>query len=566
MAKTEVPVAIVIRTTDKASAQIAQLTASIHARFKALGPGMAQVQAGFKGIGRELGDVATKLGIAAGAVGAIGLGVKHIFEGVADKADNFAKLSAKVGASIESLQELHYAADLSGANLEQLQGGMQKLAKAAEELTRGGKTAKNLFKELGIKATDATGKIRPTDELLMKVADRFAALPDGAKKTALAMRLFGRSGTDLIPFLNEGSSGIGKLRAEFVSLGGEITTDQARAFEQFNDDTSRVKVAIDGLKNQIAIALLPHLQGAATRLVEWAKANRELIATKVHEFVDKAVVAVKSFWQGLKDFAASMQPVVDLVRGFVDAVGGGANAVKLLVGAWLTFKALKIGSELVTITGGIWKMVTALKAAEVAGGGAGGGIVGALKKGGSLLATPGGAIVAGTAAATYLGVKYNRQLTAGLEHIPGVGHRLAETFRGGSGSSTGFAERVADLQKQGLGIEQARLTAAKLMRHAYKTTGKSVADLPQEARDALAADAQSQWAQRRAARRAQGTGPLASEAPVSAADMAQLIGALRALANGGISIDINNAPPGTKVEKKGATPIDLAVGYLLGAP
>ena len=46
------------------------------------------------------------------------------------------------------------------------------------------------------------------------LADVFASLPDSATKTALAVRLLGRSGADLIPLLNGGATRLAGYRAE----------------------------------------------------------------------------------------------------------------------------------------------------------------------------------------------------------------------------------------------------------------------------------------------------------------------------------------------------------------
>jgi len=47
--------------------------------------------------------------------------------------DEFAKMSQKVGVSVESLSRLGYAAGQSGVELGQLQSGLVKLAKNASD-------------------------------------------------------------------------------------------------------------------------------------------------------------------------------------------------------------------------------------------------------------------------------------------------------------------------------------------------------------------------------------------------------------------------------------------------
>lgn len=66
----------------------------------------------------------------------------------------------------------------------------------------GSKEQIEVFSRLGVSVTDAAGQLRPTEDVLLDLADAFAAMPDGAEKSALAVKLFGKSGVELI--LNQG--------------------------------------------------------------------------------------------------------------------------------------------------------------------------------------------------------------------------------------------------------------------------------------------------------------------------------------------------------------------------
>lgn len=71
------------------------------------------------------------------------------------------------------------------------------------ELAGGGSNpAGKALAALGISATDAAGQVKGVDEVMIAVADKFAAVQDGRAKTAIAMQLFGKSGAQLIPTLN----------------------------------------------------------------------------------------------------------------------------------------------------------------------------------------------------------------------------------------------------------------------------------------------------------------------------------------------------------------------------
>jgi ribosomal protein L12E/L44/L45/RPP1/RPP2 len=209
-----------------------------------------QLDRAFSGLKGTLATLGVGLSVA---------GITAIFKSAIDKADELGKLSQKVGITVESLSALKHAAELSDVSIEQLQTGLQQLAKHAQEAQTGAGEAADTFRALGIAVKDASGNLKPTEELLLVIAERFVRMEDGAGKTALAMRLFGRSGAELIPLLNQGRTGIEALRKEAERLGIIISTDTAKAAEQFNDDLKRLTSSSDAFKIKLAEDVLPAL-------------------------------------------------------------------------------------------------------------------------------------------------------------------------------------------------------------------------------------------------------------------------------------------------------------------
>lgn len=170
-----------------------------------------------------------------------------------DTFDRVAKLAVQAGVTTESLSALGYAAELSGMNTEILATNIGKLTKGMNDASQGIGEAKKAFDTLGING----GSLDSADEALMQIADKFAAMPDGAQKTALAMQLFGRSGMQMIPFLNQGRDGLDQLRAEAEKFGIVIGSDAAKAAEQFNDNLTRLGKIGTGVFYSIANNWLP---------------------------------------------------------------------------------------------------------------------------------------------------------------------------------------------------------------------------------------------------------------------------------------------------------------------
>lgn len=255
-----------------------------------------QAFASVKGNLEGLSSAASKVnGLLAGLGAALSVaGLIAAGKAALDTADELSKLSQKTGISVESLSLLKPIAEQSGISMEGLAKGLQKLATAMVGAASGSAEQVGTFERLGVSVTDAAGKLRPTEAVLLDLADAFAGMPDGAEKSALAVKLFGKSGVELIPFLNQGRNGIEELKLKFKELGLEISGDTARAAEKFNDTLDTVKQALHGIAMKVVEAALPALQKLADGLVALASHGDELMtAVRVLGEVLVAVLAVK---------------------------------------------------------------------------------------------------------------------------------------------------------------------------------------------------------------------------------------------------------------------------------
>lgn len=205
------------------------------------------------------------------AVGLAGLATAAAAGGVAigaltkqaiNFADEIGKTAQKIGMTSESLSKLEYAAKLSDISLGQLQIGLGQLSKNMQ-------SGDEAFAALGITIADAQGNLRSTEEVFLDLAERFAAMEDGAGKTALMMQIFGRSGADLIPMMNAGRDGLAQMTDEAARFGLEISTNTSRAAEGFNDNLTRITSLFTGLANTIAQKSAPKMKEITDRFIKF---------------------------------------------------------------------------------------------------------------------------------------------------------------------------------------------------------------------------------------------------------------------------------------------------------
>ena len=294
-----------------------------------------ETRSAFASIKRNLGDLGNAARSLNGLLGGLGVavsaaGLASMVKSSLDSADSLSKLSQRVGITVESLSTLIPAADLSGVSAEKFEGGLRKLATRMLEAATGSEEAARSFAAIGVAVRNQDGTLRATDQVLLDLADRFKAMPDGAEKTALAVELFGKSGADLIPFLNQGREGVGALTAELAALGVQIGGDTAAQAEVFNDSLAKVRLAISSIGNRILEAFLPAMNDLANGMVDSAKQGGSLRAV-----LDGIVLALKTLALGAatvgKVFVALGEAIGAGMAAAVEALSGHVSNAKVII-------------------------------------------------------------------------------------------------------------------------------------------------------------------------------------------------------------------------------------------
>lgn len=314
---------------------------------------------------KPLEDVQNKVsglvGFAAklGAAGAAAAGTLFaLAKTTASAGDEALAASQKLGISVEKLTQMQYAAKLSNMEAGQFNVGLKFLSKNMDEAGKGtGETAET-FKKFGISVKDSTGKLRPTDEVLLALSDKFKAMPDGAQKTATAMKIFGRSGMDMIPMLNEGAAGIQKMMNRADELGLTMSTELAQAGDDFNDSMDEMLGGLTGLRNMIGAKLIPIITPIIKKITEWMIANRKLISIKLEQYMKILMGVAKGVWD-------IFTGLFNVVQGITRVFGGLENTVKLVAGAFMLFAGAKILFMIGTLAVSLGGLASAITAVNV---------------------------------------------------------------------------------------------------------------------------------------------------------------------------------------------------------
>jgi hypothetical protein len=290
-------------------------------QIKGLKTDYREIQKGTDQIGKSFKSMTRLLvaGAAAVAIKKVTSSILHMAKAAAEAGHDFQEMSERTGVSVERLSGMKLAADKGGTSIEGLAIGYRFLSKNIYAAAQGSKEGKGALDALGISVKDASGQVRSMDDILMEISDRFRGLPDGPMKSALAIQLFGRSGTQLIPMLNMGSAAIKEQIALAERLGIVYTEKTAKAAHIYIDSLVDMKAAKQGLRKEISQALIPVL----TKLVTSATDGIVLIRTKVKELVESGQMK-----QWATDVAHYFLSGVKLMLTGVQALIVGFNALR----------------------------------------------------------------------------------------------------------------------------------------------------------------------------------------------------------------------------------------------
>jgi hypothetical protein len=191
---------------------------------------------------------------------------KHALE----TADSIFKLSQKTGLPVEELSGLKHAAELSDVSIESLARGFKNLAIEMNAAQHGGVgPAAAALQALGI---DAKKVGSDTGEAFLQIAEKIRNVDDGMTKAALASAIFGKKfGSDLIPLLNQGRSGIEETIDSAHKLGLVFSTETAKNAEIFNDRMKDLKAVVSGIALTALEPLSAGLADVATKLVNFVQ-------------------------------------------------------------------------------------------------------------------------------------------------------------------------------------------------------------------------------------------------------------------------------------------------------
>lgn len=255
-------------------------------------------------IGADTGDLVKGVGRAQTALGKVGSAAASIGKVIASAliaataaigamalkgiqlGNELARAAKIVGITAAELGGLHHAAALSEVSTEQLDKGLQRLGRTVSDADSGLKSATMTMRELGLDANEL--EKLPLSEQFLRVTDAMKGMTSQGDKLRIATQLFGKSGAELIPLLDESSESIRRMMGESKQLGLQLDETQSRVVQEASDSLDKMKGSVTGLAMQLGATFGPAIELAAeaiASLLGWVTRSLPKLSALAERFL-----------------------------------------------------------------------------------------------------------------------------------------------------------------------------------------------------------------------------------------------------------------------------------------
>jgi len=355
-------------TTAVGFAALAARVAVTSVMFGALAGGVRAYAAGTAIAAGVTGGASTAIaGLAAtfplAAVGAMAAAVAtgkffHSLEHLSVATQSLDQMAERFGTTTQEMEKLQLAADNTQVSMRMLAKGQQSFyqnlskIKSGQFNTESVREAKIAFDKLGISADEIKNK-KP-DEAFRLVAKELSKVDDAAKRTSIAMDLFGRTGALILPALKE----LGEVEEDFKRLGGAVSSLDTKRLLDVENSFDRINAAGKILSGTLLITFV-ELQKAFNNFAADVKGGVstaltpltsmladvskplaiiiEMVGRVINIFLrmvaviiqvaaaTQAFAAFAAIFEGIKSgFDAAMKPLEDFIAGAADLASGFA--------------------------------------------------------------------------------------------------------------------------------------------------------------------------------------------------------------------------------------------------
>ena len=304
--------------------------------------GLKSVASEMKAFGAGVSSIGKKFMALGAAITAPMLAAAHSW---ASSGAELYRMHQRTGMAVESLSALKFAAETTGVEFGAMEVGIKKMQKAIYGAAQGKGGGPNFLR--GLIGMDP-------EKQLSAIADNIARIGNPAERAAVAIQIFGRAGTAMLPMLEKGAAGLAEFRKEAENMGMIRSTADAKAALELSVAWEHLTGSVTALKNAIGGAIGPLLTGFFTGIKEnvlaardWIKANQPLVVN-----LFKIGVAVLAAGTVLFVLGKAIGIASSLFSGAAKVIGVFGHVISLI-----TMPIKMVFSVLSSLASGVLSMV-----------------------------------------------------------------------------------------------------------------------------------------------------------------------------------------------------------------
>lgn len=284
----------------------------------------------------------TAMGAAAtAAAAAVFAGVKN----VAAEYDQLDKLATQFRTTADAIDEFVDASQILGVDNEKAVESLKNLDRAIVDTSMGMGRAKLVFEDLGITVTDATGKLKPTTEVMGELAAKFKDMERGKQ-----LRVMERLGLDpaLLKVFN---ADLAALSAELQAIDESVGFDFEQAvaegkeftkvFKALQQEVEKWKMLFSKAYEAMAVKMMPKfrgiMEGVTQSLIKFRKTAMEMMP-KAIEAIMPIIQIIIRIAEAFFTLAARIASAVAVVIGWIlklnSATNGWLGYIAMAIAAW----------------------------------------------------------------------------------------------------------------------------------------------------------------------------------------------------------------------------------------
>ena len=266
-------------------------------------------------------------------IAAVGAAAASCVKDVMEYADSLQTLSEQTGVSVETLQAWDYASELIDTDFNTMTNAFKKLESAMA-------SSPEVFQELGVEITNSSGHMRNAEAVYMDTIDALGRIRNATEQDQMAMKVFGKSATELTGMINAGSEGLKAYGDEAKSLGVILSSNEVAAAAQASDAWARLTSVLDAAKMKIGAELAPVLTVIANAIAQIPAPVLATIAvvTSLIAVIALLIVTIGSVVKAFQNISSAiglttftMNPQLLIILAIVAALALLAYAIKEIV-------------------------------------------------------------------------------------------------------------------------------------------------------------------------------------------------------------------------------------------